>query len=483
MNEIFSDLTIVIPVRIDSKQRLENLRVCVEELRRLDGIRILVLEAGVRPETEGVKGIRRVFIEDKEKVFYRTRYINMLVKLADTPFVGVWDADVIIPAGQLTEGLTYLREGLADMVFPEDGRFVNLQEQEREEFIRTREFPPVRKYWFRHAYGGAFLVDKIKYVEAGGENEGFYGWGPEDVERVKRWEILGYTVKWMKGTGWHLDHPRLENSGYGNVEWQRRNIQALLDTCRRSPAELRRECSCRVVTLREEKRKGSKQEEELLFWQREIRHYISWYTGVLQEWYQTAAPGEEERVKATELKDAAILTWFRLHQQPKYLKMLEVTPDVFRGMRLLDVGAGPMPSAVCFEGCELYCLEPLLPAYLEAGFPLHYYSGVRYICAAAEKIPVEDHFFDAIISVNAIDHVDDIEAVACELKRIARPGCRFRMCVHYHEPTVCEPVAWTDEKFRTLFSWVEGLYKRTPHLPPFSEPVGRGEENVIWTNF
>ena len=44
------------------------------------------------------------------------------------------------------------------------------------------------------------------YVQAGGENEHFYGWGPEDLERVKRMEILGYSVTRIKGDLYHLYH-------------------------------------------------------------------------------------------------------------------------------------------------------------------------------------------------------------------------------------------------------------------------------------
>lgn len=70
-------------------------------------------------------------------------------------------------------------------------------------------------------------------------------------------------------------------------------------------------------------------------------------------------------------------------------------------MKLLDIGSGPMPSATCFKDCQLYCLEPLLPKYLEAGFPLHYYKNFKFIHGVSENIPIEDNFFDAVISVQA----------------------------------------------------------------------------------
>ena len=46
--------------------------------------------------------------------------------------------------------------------------------------------------------GGAFLVNRVSYMEAGMENERFYGWGPEDVERVVRWDTLGYQISLVR---------------------------------------------------------------------------------------------------------------------------------------------------------------------------------------------------------------------------------------------------------------------------------------------
>ena len=131
---------------------------------------------------------------------------------------------------------------------------------------------------------------------------------------------------------------------------------------------------------------------------------------------------EEEKLRVSDIQHSSILTWHKLHQEVKYLQDLELGTDAFRGMKLLDVGAGPMASATCFEGADLYCLEPLLPQYLQAGFPIHYYGKTTFISAPSERIPVPDAFFDAVISANAIDHVDNIGETALEIKRVLKPG-------------------------------------------------------------
>ena len=92
----------------------------------------------------------------------------------------------------------------------------------------------------RPSVGGAFLVNRVAYLRAGGENEAFYGWGPEDAERVKRLEILELPIARVKGPLYHLDHPRGINSGFDMGERDKRNLEALLATCRRSKAEMLR---------------------------------------------------------------------------------------------------------------------------------------------------------------------------------------------------------------------------------------------------
>ena len=167
----------------------------------------------------------------------------------------------------------------------------------------------------------------------------------------------------------------------------------------------------------------------------------------------------------------------------KYLEDLQLSPDSFQGMKLLDIGSGPMPSATCFKGCRIFCLEPLLAKYLEVGFPLHYYENVTFIHGVSERIPVEDSFFDAVISVNAIDHVDDIRKTAAEIKRILKPDGLFRMHVHYHSSTKCEPIMLDDHIFQELFGWCTNLAKVKTSKRNFSTTLPDNESFVLWSNF
>jgi ubiquinone/menaquinone biosynthesis C-methylase UbiE len=81
-----------------------------------------------------------------------------------------------------------------------------------------------------------------------------------------------------------------------------------------------------------------------------------------------------------------------------------------------------------------------------------YEYDVKVISFGAEKLPYPDNYFDAVLSVNALDHVDDFDQVAAEIQRVVKPGGEIRFEVEYHAPTVTEPLSLDDNKVREAFS-------------------------------
>ena len=228
----------------------------------------------------------------------------------------------------------------------------------------------------------------------------------------------------------------------------------------------------------------TKYQAEEKFWRIFLERLVCWYEGKNPVYYNTPAPTLAQKCKAQTVAHSAILTWFELHQKPKYKADLQLAVDTFAGMKLLDIGAGPMPSAEVFVDCELYCLDPLFPAYLAAGYPLHYYhKSTRFVQGQAEALPLADHFFDAVISVNAIDHVDDISQTAQEIRRVLKVGGRLRLHVHYHRPTPTEPLALDDHIMRKLFAWCDGFRKIESSDHKFSAQASAGESYNLWSNF
>jgi glycosyltransferase involved in cell wall biosynthesis len=243
-------VTFVIPLRVDSAERAQNLDIVLELLSVRPATEILILEADKRPAYQLKKAypqVRYEFVEDADPIFHRTKYLNRLIREATTPIVGVWDTDVIVPHGQIAEAIYAIQTDKAVMAFPYDGAFYSLS-KERSERVRGEisagvapsmlpvMSPPLSITF--HSVGGAFLIDKEKYLQAGGENERFYGWGAEDLERVQRMNVLNLLVYRSRGCLYHLYHPRMENSWYGSEEAQRQGEEELMRLCRMSEEKL-----------------------------------------------------------------------------------------------------------------------------------------------------------------------------------------------------------------------------------------------------
>lgn len=222
------DTTIIIPVRIDSIVRLENLILVINHLKSNFDTNIKVIEAcgynsGLISSLIG-EDVFYSFVEDKDPIFHRTKYINMAASEVATNIIGVWDADVIIEPKQIVESVEKLRYNEYDVAMPYDGTFLDTSLVIRSYYCKDKNIEYLKRNQSKMksmysqpdnpcSVGGAFLILTEKYRASGFENEDFYGWGPEDIERYNRWLRLNYRIFRNSGCLFHLSHPRTENSG------------------------------------------------------------------------------------------------------------------------------------------------------------------------------------------------------------------------------------------------------------------------------
>lgn len=242
-------VTFIIPVRIDSPERSANLDTILEQLSCRRDASILILEADIMPLYKMKKeysNVRYCFVEDCNSVFHRTKYLNQLLRDTETVLVGIWDTDVILSDEQIDNALLEICEGKAVMSYPYDGRFYFCTPEESSLYRQKGSIDRLLKLqglvnfsYISNSVGGAFLVRKDIYLEVGGENEAFYGWGMEDQERVKRLFILGWPITRVKGPLFHLFHPRNENSCYIDGEAENDSRKEFLKVCGMTSSKLR----------------------------------------------------------------------------------------------------------------------------------------------------------------------------------------------------------------------------------------------------
>ncbi|MDR2233832.1 MAG: hypothetical protein LBE56_12040 [Tannerella sp.] len=245
------DMTFMIPVRLDSISRLENLILSIQSLIRYFDANIMVMEAssynnGVIRKMLGKK-VEYLFLEDKDDVFYKTKYLNILTRKASTPLVAIWDSDIIIPKGQTLEAIEKIRQGF-DVAFPYDGHCFDTSFVIRELYAKSKNMGTLMKnidkmslIYGDKVVGGAVFFNREAYIKAGMVSEKFYGWGPEDFELYERLKTLGMKIHRSEGPMFHLTHNRGSNSSFRSWEQSKNTNREKMTTVLSSRDELLRD--------------------------------------------------------------------------------------------------------------------------------------------------------------------------------------------------------------------------------------------------
>jgi SAM-dependent methyltransferase len=158
---------------------------------------------------------------------------------------------------------------------------------------------------------------------------------------------------------------------------------------------------------------------------------------------------------ATRRKEQAELThWMvRAHEEGElrnswyegvFTEVFGLTRDDYAGKRVLDVGCGPRGSLEwATMAAERVGLDPLAKSYLRMGADGH---AMTYVEGRIEDPPFPPDSFDIVVSINSLDHVDDIAAAARELATVLAPGGLLLINTELnHAPTPSEPQSFSWE--------------------------------------
>jgi len=189
---------------------------------------------------------------------------------------------------------------------------------------------------------------------------------------------------------------------------------------------------------------------ELAFWRDSMRYLENWFLNGQPGRSGIRPPRPEQKINISESWVVnAVAT--RHAMCPNYTERLQIGRDHLAGKRVLEIGCGPFVPIQQFTGCVRHGVDPLANLYMSAGWPLYEYD-VKIISLGGESMPYPDGYFDSVISVNALDHVDNFEQVAVEMQRVLKRGGEFFVEVEYHPPTVTEPLELNDTRVLKAFS-------------------------------
>ena len=229
--------TFIIPVRIESKDRMRNvITVLCYLLENFDTKVILkevdtesVFEKEVLPQVkdylgDAINNLTHVFEQSDDPVFYRMKIINEMLHMSDTPVIGNYDGDVLFKPETYTKAVEMIDDGY-DIVYPygfgEYQKQVFADDNDVSEFL-SEDFDfdilDKKSKMYDAQYGHVQFLNRTSYIDAGMENENFRGSSPEDKERHFRFETLGYKVGRIDDQVYHLEHSRGRNSWPNSVE-------------------------------------------------------------------------------------------------------------------------------------------------------------------------------------------------------------------------------------------------------------------------
>ena len=235
------EATFIIPIRIESTDRLRNVITSTAFLLENFDTNIIIKEVDSKsvfqeyamPILEEICNvpvdINHQFEKSEEPLFHRQRVLNEMIMEAKTSIVVNYDCDVILPIESYEQAYNSILEAECQVVYPYGQGMYQQQVQATDEvvshFLETSDFDFLEKNSKLHTsdFGWAQFFDRQVYIDGGMENENFKAYAPEDKERFYRFSTLGYSIGRINNYVYHLEHARGENSWFTNPHMAHNN--------------------------------------------------------------------------------------------------------------------------------------------------------------------------------------------------------------------------------------------------------------------
>jgi predicted glycosyltransferase involved in capsule biosynthesis len=210
MNKL--DLDIIISLKIDSDDRINNLDKIVKFLQEEVPCNIILCEQDTIPKLEGRYVCQYVF-HQVDEFFNKHKGLNLAVKRSNASVLAYYDADIFMDPRQLIGAYKLINNKDFDLVYPYDGRFYDVPKQYHSNIKEFDKIPLSEcKLFNENSVGGVVFFNREVFISGGGANENFKGLGYDDNEIYIRYMNLGYRIARVSGPLYHLNHTRKDTA-------------------------------------------------------------------------------------------------------------------------------------------------------------------------------------------------------------------------------------------------------------------------------
>ena len=149
------DVTFLIPLRIDTDDRLINAQICLDYLTSNFNTNIILLEDSNKSRWNDYKPInnqciRYIFIRNNNKSFNRMVLLNKMLALATTDVIVNYDIDILLPIKSYMVGYNYIKEKWFDYKQPFSNDGQNIWAKSIVELYNTGQRIRCLHSWQRH---------------------------------------------------------------------------------------------------------------------------------------------------------------------------------------------------------------------------------------------------------------------------------------------------------------------------------------------
>jgi hypothetical protein len=241
---LLKELTLIIPVKIESFDRYFNVKTVLGFLNHHFSTNIIIKEASFdgNSKLDFLDNFKNLNIRHENCIlsegtaYHRTKYLNEMLNETKTELVANYDCDVLLPVDSIVAVYDLLLQTDSDFSYPyqygyfqKKLHYENWWKKENQDNIRYDRMLKFNKSFdlklfdedpnaeVNTSFFGHCVFAKTKsYKKAYGENEDFISYGPEDQERAYRFEKLGYRIYRHNGYVYHIEHSRTSDSGPSN---------------------------------------------------------------------------------------------------------------------------------------------------------------------------------------------------------------------------------------------------------------------------